>query len=380
MPQVLLNRAVLPAVASPADPRVLAFHQRLPGYLPTPLREAASLAAACGVARVLVKDESERLGLPAFKVLGASWATYRLAEKLLGTSLEPWTNLEDLKAKLSPLRPLTLVTATDGNHGRAVARVARWFGFESRIFVPAGTVTARIVGIESEGARVTVIDGSYDDAVAAAAGEAGPTTYVVSDTSWPGYEEIPAWIAEGYSTIFHEIEAVLAAEQMKPPQVALIQVGVGALAVAAIRHFAGRETVVVSVEPDDAACVLESAEAGRIVTVPGPHRFIMAGLNCGTPSLIAWPVMRDGFTAFVSVDDARAVQAMRLLANDGLVSGETGASGAAGLLELCAGDPATRRALGITSSAFVLLISTESATDPGNWERLTGRHLTRPGL
>jgi diaminopropionate ammonia-lyase len=144
------------------------FHRRLPGYVPTTLVDAPKLAAKLGVARVWVKDEEQRLGLPAYKILGASWATYRALESHCG-SLEPWDDLDALWAKLELFKPLTLACATDGNHGRAVARMARLLGLEAQVLVPRNTVAARIEGIESEGAHVRVIDGGYDEAVASSA-------------------------------------------------------------------------------------------------------------------------------------------------------------------------------------------------------------------
>ncbi|MEO8541732.1 MAG: pyridoxal-phosphate dependent enzyme, partial [bacterium] len=225
--------------------------------------------------------------------------------------------------------------------------------------------------IESEGASVTVIDGSYDDAVERAKSGAGPRSLVVSDTSWEGYTAIPALVAEGYETIFAEADAQLAALHEPGPTHVFVQIGVGALAVAAVNHYRGLATVI-GIEPDGADCVLQSAAAGRIVSVPGPHISIMAGLNCGTPSAIAWPIMRNGITAFVSVDDERAIEAMRGLAGEGVVSGETGASGLAGLLELMA-DAAEAANLGLGPDARVLLLSTEGATDPAFYERVTGR-------
>ena len=163
------------------------FHRRLPGYAPTRVVDAPAIAVELGLARVSVKDESSRLGLPAFNVLGASWAVYRLLSERLGIEPE-WHDLDDLRAAFAPLGPLTLVTATDGNHGRAVAHVARLLGLHAAIFVPAGTARARIEAIESEGAPVTIVDGSYDDAVRTAAATASATasgdTLVVSDTSW----------------------------------------------------------------------------------------------------------------------------------------------------------------------------------------------------
>ena len=149
--------------------------------------------------------------MPAFKILGASWAVYRALETRLGRSLEPWQTVAELAQRLAPIRPLTLAAATDGNHGRAVAHVAALFGFEAKIYVPAGTAQARIDGIASEGAQVEIVAGTYDDAVARAAEDAGERCLVISDTSWPGYEEVPHWVMEGYSTIMSEIDDELAA-------------------------------------------------------------------------------------------------------------------------------------------------------------------------
>ncbi|HEY7832683.1 MAG TPA: diaminopropionate ammonia-lyase [Ktedonobacterales bacterium] len=355
---------------------VLAFHRRLPGYAPTPLVDAPTLAARLGVGRVWVKNESSRLGLPAFKMLGASWATYRALAARLGGSLEPWETIDELRAKVEALEPMTLAAATDGNHGRAVARMARLLGFAARIFVPAGTAAARIEGIASEGAEVAVVDGSYDDAVARAADLAGERCMVISDTAWPGYEEVPRWVIEGYSTIFAEVDGALAEAGAAGPDIVAAQIGVGALAAAVARHYrrAGVQPAprILGVEPRHAACALASIEAGEIVTVPGPHDSIMAGLNCGTPSSVAWPDMRDGMDLFVAIEDAWPRRAMRALAEAGITAGETGSAGLAGLLALLTGDgaDAARAALGATATSQVLLICTEGATDPANYARI----------
>ena len=272
------------------DPR--AFHRRLPGYAPTPLHDAPALAEPLGLGRVTVKDESSRLGLPAFKILGASWATYRLLTTRLGH--EPaWRDLAELRAALAPLGALTLVTATDGNHGRAVARMASLLGYQARIFVPAGTVAARIDAIASEGATVTVVDGRYDDAVVAAAALATDDVLVVSDTSWPGYIDVPRWVIDGYATIFSEIDEQLGDLGAPPPDVVIVPMGVGALAAATVEHAPSGATIV-AVEPVDAACGLASMVAGHPVEVAGPHRSIMVGLNCGNVSILAWPDHRPG--------------------------------------------------------------------------------------
>jgi diaminopropionate ammonia-lyase len=386
-PDIFLNPHVAPTVdADPLDQAPLDFHRRLPGYAPTRLADAPSLAQLLGVGAVWVKDESSRLGLPAFKILGASWATYRALDQRLG-GFAPWETLDDLKAQLEPLRPLTLAAATDGNHGRAVAHMARLLGFEAHIFVPRGMALARIQAIEGEGAALTIVDGTYDDAVARSAQVAGERCLVISDTAWPGYEQVPRWVIDGYSTIFHEIDEELARRGEPWPDLIAVQIGVGALAAAVVRHYrghdhrprttdhrqdvsrssvVGRRLSVVGVEPASAAALLASMRAGRMVEVPGPHDSIMAGLNCGAPSPVAWPVVSTGIDLFVAVEDERARQAMRALAADGVVAGETGAAGAAGLLDLLSGPEAAalRDALGITPTTRVLLIATEGATDP----------------
>ncbi len=380
MTRVVFNPHLQPALEIPLPgdgPRE--FHRRLPRYAPSPLVPLPSLAADLGIAHLWLKDESSRFGLPAFKVLGASWAVYREMSARLGG--EPcWATLDDLRATFAPLRPMTLATATDGNHGRAVARVARLFGFDARIFVPAGTAAARIDGIQSEGAAVTLVDGSYDDAVERAKAEAGPACTVVSDTSWDGYTTIPTFVAEGYSTILLEVDDALAAAGAPPPSLVMVQIGVGALAAAVAGHYrsaslpASRRATLVGVEPVGAACVMESVEAGGMVSVSGPQDSIMAGLNCGTPSQVAWPAMRDGIAALIELGDGRSIEAMRRLAAEGVVSGETGASGLGGLLELLNGDGAAeaRERLAIGPQASALVISTEGATDPEMYARLVG--------
>jgi diaminopropionate ammonia-lyase len=352
-------------VTSGLEPR--AFHRRLPGYAPTPLHDAPALAAPLGLGRVSVKDESSRLGLPSFKILGASYATYRLLTSRLGHEPE-WHDVEELRVALAPLGAFTLVAATDGNHGRAVARMAALLGYRAHIFVPFGTAAARIDAIASEGATVTVVDGTYDDAVAASAALASADALVVSDTSWPGYTEVPRWVIDGYATIFSEVDEELAARRVALPDVVVVPMGVGALAAAAAEHAPTGAAIVV-VEPVDAACGLASAVAGHPAEVPGPHRSIMAGLNCGNVSIVAWPVIENGVAAFVTVADAAAENAMRALARVGIVAGETGAAALAGLHALAA-DGAAFGTTPELAGRHALVLCTEGATDPANYERI----------
>jgi diaminopropionate ammonia-lyase len=361
----------LPADARPG-PEVRVFHRTLPGYEPTPLRDMPALAELAGVGRVLVKDESSRLGLPAFKVLGASWGTVLVVADRLGGNAA-WGSLDDLGASVAEqLGSLRLAAATDGNHGRAVAHMARLLGIESTIAVPEGTAQARIDGIASEGAEVIVSPGTYEDAVALVAAMASDTTLIVSDTSWPGYEDVPRRVIEGYSTIFAEIEEQAAGT---PIDLAVIPLGVGALGASAGACLrAGREPddgpMLVGVEPASAACVAAAAKAGHLVEVPGPHSSIMAGLNCGLASLLALPTVTATFDAFLAIDDDRCRQAIRALADAGLDVGETGAAALAGLLALV---DEHRDELPVPDTATVLVLVTEGVTDPANFERIVGR-------
>ncbi|MEJ7723769.1 MAG: diaminopropionate ammonia-lyase [Ilumatobacteraceae bacterium] len=350
----------------PTAPR--GFHRKLAGYAPTPLRVTDVLAAELGVADVLVKDEYERFGLPAFKMLGASWATYLALEDRRGHPFEHWDTIEDLREQVAELGPLTLATPTDGNHGRAVARMAALLGLAARVRVPNDTVAARIDAIAGEGAEVTISSGGYDDAVAEVAAWADERTLVISDTSWEGYEDVPAWIIEGYSTIFAEVAEQFADAGSPGPTVVCVPVGVGAFAAATVGAYRRPDeepALVAAVEPVDAACVMASAVAGEVITLEGEQHSIMAGLNCGTPSPIAWPLVSQGVDVFVTVTDDEARAAMRALADVGVVSGESGAASYAGAVQLAAAGR-------LVASDRVLLLSTEGATDPVAYEQIVG--------
>ena len=376
MSRALRNPMAAPHAFTAPSLEPLRVHVRLPGYAPTPLVASPAIADALGIGQVWVKDESSRLGLPAFKILGVTWAAYRLLTERLGSEPEPWRDVDELAGRFAGLRPLTFLAATDGNHGRAVARMARWLGFDARIFVPDHMVEARRTAIADEGATVVVVEGGYDEAVEQAAAEAGERSLVVSDTSWPGYETVPRWVIEGYTTIFAEVDEQLAAQGAAAPDLVAIQVGVGALAASAVRHFRANDdgAQLVGVEPESAACVLASVEAGRLTTLEQAGPSIIAGLVAETPSLVAWPEVSAGLDVLVAIDDERAREGMRALAAAGVVAGETGAAGLGGLLELLTGAPGEpwRAHLGVGGSSTALVISTEGATDPAAYQAVVG--------
>lgn len=373
-PELFVNPHTGPVSAAPAADAI-GVHRRLPGYTPTPLVDCAAIARDLGVGQLWVKDESSRLGLPSFKILGAAYAVYRTLAERLGGIEDTWSGIADLRSIVAPLRPFTLAAATDGNHGRAVAYMARLLEFGARIYVPAGTTAERIKAIEGEGATVEVVDGDYDAAVRRSAQDESDHCAVVSDTSWPGYERTPGWVIDGYATIFREVDDTLAGRGEQPPALVVIPVGVGALAAATVRHYRagnGAPPRILGVEPADAACVLASLRADDLTTVSGPHRSIMVGLNCGTPSRIAWPALRRGLDAVVAIDDDAARDAMRALASAGLVSGETGAAALAGLRQALE-DRQLRSAWQLGPESRVLVLSTEGATDAASYEQIVTR-------
>ena len=257
--------------------------------------------------------------------------------------------------------------------------MAALLGLQASIFVPDDMASARRNAIAGEGARVVPVNGSYDDAVRLSAEAAGPGTLVISDTSWPGYEQTPRDVIAGYSTIFAEIGAELEGRGEGPPDLVIVQIGVGALAAAVVQHYRsadmsdrGCRPLIVGVEPVGADCLLQSMLRGRITEVPGPLRSIMAGLNCGLPSEVAWPLVSQGIDLFLAIEDERSRQAMRALAREGITAGETGAAGVGGLIELLSGeqDELFQSLLGINESTRVLAISTEGATDPVSYQAI----------
>lgn len=366
--RLLLNprRAAGTGAVPGRDPLEL-LHRRLPGYAPSPLLQVPELAEEWEVGEVLLKTETDRLGLPSFKVLGASWAVWwtllASADLPAGTPFSP-----DLLPALRRTGVTSLVTATDGNHGRAVARVARTFGLAARVVVPAGAEQVRIDAIAAEGAEVLVADGDYDRAVALAAAhaDAEPGALLVQDTWCAGHEEVPQRIVQGYSTLFHEIDDVTGDVDL-----VLVPVGVGSLAAAAVAHLGPRATRVVAVEPVEAACVLASLAAGEPVTSSGAPGTVMAGLDCATPSALAWPELSRRLDGALAVSDDEACAAMRRLRDLGVDAGATGAAAVAGAAVLLS-DADARAALDLHRHSRVVVLVTEGVTDPAHFAAVVG--------
>jgi diaminopropionate ammonia-lyase len=337
-----------------------AFYVRHPELRPTPLRSLPAFARALGVRELHVKDESSRFGLNAFKSLGVRYAVDRLQreEKIVPDS--------------------TLVCASAGNHGRAVARAARDLGLAARVYMSDSSSEAPRNAIASEGAAVIVVNGSYEEAVRRMAADAESHGWtVVSDTSWPGHEEISRRIMLGYTRLVTEVRAQLG----EAPDAMFAQGGVGALicgVAAGLAHeWPTSRPRLVACEPTGAACLLASARAGGPAAIQGPLDTIMAGLRCAEPSLAAWPIVSDLVDAFVAIDDMQTIAAMRMFArpmpNDPPIeAGPSGACGFASLVAVMQDETMrpVRDAVALGPSSRVVVINTEGATDRGLYDRI----------
>jgi diaminopropionate ammonia-lyase len=344
-------------------------------YAPTPLRDLPALAEQAGVAGIRLKDEAGRFALGSFKALGGAYA---VAEVLSAELARRNVAVEARSAALESGKyreaagSIGVTCATDGNHGRAVAWGAQRFHCRCVIFVHEAVSQGRVDAIARYGAEVRRVTGSYDDAVREAARQAQANGwFVVSDTSWSGYTEIPRLIMQGYRVMADE-----AADQWRgePPTHVFIQGGVGGVAAAVSAQMRERlypVPALVVVEPDQAACLLASAELGKPTPVPGKLDTVMAGLACGEPSIVAWQELDRATTAFMAIPDGAAIACMQLLAKSGIVGGESGVAGLAGCL-LAAGDPVARQTLGFNDRSRVLAFNTEGATDPELYQRLVG--------
>jgi diaminopropionate ammonia-lyase len=355
---------------------------RWQGYRSTPLHRLPGMARAAGVAEIFYKDESGRFGLGSFKALGGAYAVYRhLVRELVARGVPEPVSVTDLMAgkHASMLSSLTVACATDGNHGRSVAWGAKMFGCSCVIFIHANVSDAREAAIASFGARVVRVAGNYDDSVERTANDAREHAWqVISDTSYPGYETVPGEVMSGYTVMVDEALGALPGGE--PPTHVFVQGGVGGLAAAVCaplwwKYGASRPRFII-VEPDNAACLYASAVAGKMVHIEGSLETLMAGLSCGEPSLVAWPLLAAGTHSFMRIDDDAALATMRRLAagENGdvpIVGGESGVAGLAGLLAICSDEQAARR-LGLDQHARVLVFGTEGDTDAALYTRIVG--------
>ena len=377
------EKSSLEILSEKVSREVMDFHKSFPMYSETPLRDMKNLAGELGLGRIYVKDESYRFGLNAFKVLGGSYAIGNYLAKKLGKSITemPYNVIvsDDVREELGEM---VFVTATDGNHGRGVAWTANQLKQKSVVLMPKGSSLERLENIRAEGADASITDLNYDDAVRKANSIAEENGWVmVQDTAWAGYEDIPTWIIQGYSTMGYEaFEQLKAIGEEKPTHI-FLQAGVGSMAAAITGLFSsvyGEDRPIITiVEPNKADCLYRTAEAndGQLRVVSGDMDTIMAGLACGEPCTIGWEILKDYADFFISCPDFTAAEGMRMMGNpprgdEKVISGESGAATLGCVAEIMTNENLAwmREKLQLNQSSRVLFFSTEGDTDKKSYQ------------
>lgn len=362
------------------------FHKSFPQYDETPLVELKQLAKLFNISDIFIKDEAWRFGLHAFKVLGGSYAIARYIAKETGRDISEMDYETLTSEKLrEEFGQATFFSATDGNHGRGVAWAANKLGQKSVILMPKGSSKPRLENILKEGAEASIEEVNYDECVRRVARMAAdtPRGVVVQDTAWEGYEEIPAWIMQGYGTMALEADDQMTRLNANPPTHIFVQAGVGSLAGAMVGYFANKykdnPPTMVVVEADQADCLYRSALAadGKPRVVDGDMQTIMAGLACGEPNITSWEILKNQVKVFVSCPDWVSARGMRILGmpvhgDNVIISGESGAV-TTGLLAYIMMDDNLKRLredIGLNKDSRVLMFSTEGNTDPNNYRHI----------
>ena len=372
----------LGVMSLPSVAKARFFHSSFPQYSITPLDQLSGMAAYLGLGGLFVKNEAHRFGLNAFKVLGGSFAMARYIAQEMDRDVSEMTydylTSENFRREFGQA---TFFTATDGNHGRGVAWTANRLGQKSVVYMPKGSALERLENIRALGSDASITELNYDDAVRLANQGAEKYGWVmVQDTAWEGYEDIPRWIMQGYTTLALEAAEQLRQLSVEKPTHIFLQAGVGAMSggiTGFLRDCYGDEPVITIVEPNKADCIYRSARAGERYCVTGEMQTIMAGLACGEPCTIGWDILRDHADHFISCPEYVAAKGMRVLGNPvngdtRVVSGESGAV-TLGLVAELMQNPSLdwlREPLGLGSDSRVLCISTEGDTDRENYRRI----------
>lgn len=340
----------------------LAYHSKLRRYEPTPLISLSRLAKNMGIKELYIKDESRRFRQNTFKTLGASFAMHKFLEANPGKHI--------------------FCTATDGNHGRSLAWAAKMHKQKAVIYVPAGTAESQIKNIKKQHGKVIVVDGDYDATVARARDEAEMNGYVLmQDSSWNGYTEIPTLITTGYKTMMMEMEELLHMPNEPLVDFVFLQSGVGTWASSVVAYYRNKYPKnmprIIAVEPIESDSLLESIRQKCVSKTKGSQQTLMSGLNCGTPSLLAWEILKEGVDLFLAIPDDYAIKAMQNLyfpfRNDAQIfAGESGAAGLGGLTALVYEESLgeVKKQIGLNRQSRVLIFNTEGVTDPDSFEEV----------
>ncbi len=363
--------------------QVMKLHMSMPHYQASPLHELRALSKYLGVESIFVKDEATRFGLDAFKGLGASYAMIAYFADRYALDLKTM-DFKKIKKFIKTVPKLTFATATEGNHGKGVAWAAKLLGQDAKVFMPKGAADSRLKSIQNLGAESFVTELNYDDTVLKVAELSEENGWVLlQDTAWEGYEKLPLSIMQGYSSIIVEVMNQLENISLNEMTHVFLQAGVGSFAAsiaAVINNFtAGTSPKIIIVEPSEADCFYKSAESksGAPIRIYGDLDTMMAGLSCGEPSPIAWNILKQLSSHFLSCPDSISAKGMRILGNPlnddpRIIGGASGSLPLGAVYELLTNEKLNyiKEELDLHSHSKILMINTEGKTDPTNYQKV----------
>ena len=324
------------------------------GYSPTPLIELNKLSKELGLNKIFYKDESKRFDLKSFKALGGAYAVEKVSK---GN------------------RDIVVATATAGNHGRSVAWGAKRLGLKCKIFISEFVSDARGQAMAKLGADVIKVKGNYEKSLIECIKQSTDNNWqIVQDVAWKDYMIVPKYTMAGYTVMMKEI-----VDQINEKKIShiILQAGVGGMAgamVAGVARYLDNIPVTITVEPDSAACVLESIKTGKIEKIDIKRESLMGGMSCGEVSLVPWEILKNSVKYCISLPDDDVAKTMKLLGNasfsdEKIIAGENSAPGVISLIASCE-DEKIKEKIGLNKSSNVMLIGCEGDTDQEMYQKL----------
>lgn len=368
------------------DPGAFHILEQHGRYQPTPLIQMKNLQKKTGIANLLVKDESSRMGCNSFKPLGTLNCLYNILDE---NNSEP--TLDELKRSLAGCPRQTFIAAGDHTLSLATAWAAAYFAQKAEVYLPQDTCPGQVEAMKNLGAEVHLVAGNFASSfeIASEAASSRKSKHLVQEHSWNGCDKPARLLVDGYYSLFQETGLQLQQQNLPLPDVVILQSGSGLLLEAAARYFyfqdSGKIPQLVCVEPANCACILESASSpfGKATHLEKTVESRMTGLNYAAPSLISWPVIRSTFDLFLAIDDIWTFQAMKLFHNPGaddplIQAGEAGAAGLGALLALMV-DPDLencKSCVHIDRESTVMVINTEGVIDRQLLQNILNNQLT----
>jgi diaminopropionate ammonia-lyase len=324
------------------------------GYNPTPLISLNKLSKELNLNNIYYKDENKRFDLKSFKALGGAYAVEKVTQ---GN------------------KDIVVATATAGNHGRSVAWGARRLGLKCKIFISEFVSDARGQAMADLGADVIKVKGNYEKSLMECIKQSTENNWqIVQDVAWKDYMQVPTYTMAGYTVMMKEIVDQINNEKISH---IILQAGVGGMAgamVAGIARYLDNVPVTIVVEPDSAACVLESIKTGKIEKIDIKRESLMGGMSCGEVSLVPWEILKNSVKYCISLPDDDIAKTMRLLGNstfseEKIVAGENSAPGVISLIACCE-DEKIKEKIGLSENSNVMLIGCEGDTDQKMYQKL----------